>query len=123
METLNLELILTSIAFPGLIVTGIWLRRKGRPYNTILFTAHKLITIGIIILLWLTFRKIGNLHAGTEKGLIMALISGILFLVSFVSGAMQSFEKQSPWFIGIIHKIIPYFLIVSLIITFNILLK
>jgi len=123
METLRLELILSAITFPCLIITGIWLRQKGRPYSTLPFTVHKLITIGAIILLWLIFRDQGNWQIALEGGLIMLIISATLFLATFVSGALHSFEKPSPWIIGIIHKIAPYLLIISLIITFIILFK
>jgi len=111
-------MIIVATAFPLLVLTGIWLRIKGKPYNSLLFTAHKLISIGIIIILWLAISSVAKKQVFSNNGLIMVICSGIILIISFSSGAGQSFERDAPWAVKIIHKITAYLLPVILVITF-----
>ncbi len=72
------------------LASGVWLSNSGKPYNTVIFTLHKLITLGTIIFIVAT---VGQLRPSVD---IQALtigaiaITGLLFLTQLVSGALLS---------------------------------
>jgi len=90
------------------IASGIWLSKAGKPYNQLIFTAHKLIALATVamaaVALFSLFKNSGN------KGLVLiaAVILGALFIALFATGAMLSLDKPENKVIPMIHKISPY---------------
>ena len=115
MDDLQLKIVLSILLMALLILSGIRLRRKARPYKTALFTVHKLTAIGVIILIWIILKTI--LNDPVIKGISQAtIISAIIIaLISFISGALQSFEKAAPGVIVISHKISSYLVIILIL--------
>lgn len=52
-----------------------------------------------------------------DSEIIILFVTGFLFLITFVSGALLSFDKLANNFLLLIHKILPVLTLVSLIIT------
>ncbi len=72
------------------LLLGLLLTKLGKPYNTVLFTIHKLMALAVIVL---TFRRI--LYLVKSNGWQAALVLGCILLVIgiiglFSSGAMLS---------------------------------
>lgn len=90
---LSSKIIYAGIGFLLTLISGVALSRVGRPLNSAIFTIHKLIAVGTIILIGLNIRdlyQVVNLHA-LHPALIV--ITGLLFLALVVSGALLSFDK------------------------------
>jgi hypothetical protein len=49
MENLTIRIIPTISFFLFMLLTGIWLSRKGKPYNKLIFTLHKILTLLVIL--------------------------------------------------------------------------
>jgi hypothetical protein len=124
--------ILTSkTAICGLLVlftllSGVWLSHSGKPYNSMIFTIHKLIALATVIIIGM---NVHHLFRAIDGNILVALgviaISGLLFLVLFISGALLSLipagllslEKPMPEIILKIHQVAPLLVLISSTVT------
>ena len=118
MEPDILFLIVTGICVLLIIASGIIMRQMGRPYKGVVFTLHKLSVLAAIVFAWISIKKLTEDLEISGNSWLALLITIILGILSFVSGALQSFEKPAPPFIKILHKICSYLLIIATILTF-----
>ncbi len=95
---------------PGLVylltlVIGLWLSHLGKPYNGILFNAHKLIALGTVIVTGLQAYK--AIHTIDIEALfvVLVVITGILYFVLFATGAFMSLGKPVYKTLLIIHRV------------------
>lgn len=117
------RIIIIGILFLAMIITGLLLSKGGRPLNTILFTIHKLTAVVAIILIVILVYKLNKSSSiGTGKSTAFVL-TGILLAMTFISGALLSFDKLVHPVILAIHKIFPYLAILSTAITIYLLYK
>lgn len=118
MKTIQSKIIITGILFLLIIITGIWLKKTGKPYKTGIVTLHKLIAITSIIIL---VTIILNLIKGIvlkQIELILIILSGSFFALSIATGAFLTIDKPINKTILTTHRITTYFaLILSAFIT------
>ncbi|MCX6028787.1 MAG: hypothetical protein NT169_05740 [Chloroflexi bacterium] len=94
-------------------ISGIWLRRSGRPRPVALLTLHKLIPLAAIVLIGLTVRRLGNV-AGMSAGAIGAVaVTGGLYLCAIASGGWLSTKQPAPAAISAIHVVAPPLTVLS----------
>ena len=92
--SLTLKIIISSILLLLLLVAGIYIHRTGKPYNTMVFTVHKLFTVAVVVLLAIVFVQVFR-SAGLSSGQIAILSVMILaIVVLMVSGGMMSLDKK-----------------------------
>ncbi|MFC2137237.1 hypothetical protein ACFLTE_03580 [Bacteroidota bacterium] len=115
MNSIEYRLVLIGVLFILIALSGIWLSKLGRPLNNGVFTIHKLITVGTIILLVISTIKQHIFSQTVKIENIILLISGVALTISFITGALLSFGKLVNKFILTIHKISPIILIISFI--------
>lgn len=102
----------SKIAYAGIgflltLVSGIVLSKLGRPLNSAVFGAHKIIAVGTIVLIGLNIRDL--LHIVGLQAVSPALIwgTGLLLLALVVSGSLLSFEKLVVPITLRVHQIVP----------------
>jgi hypothetical protein len=122
MNTLTNNLASSKIMYCGLglvltLVSGIILSQIGRPLNSAVFTVHKLIAVGTVILIGVSIRNLYN--AGNVQSLHFVLIgiTGLLFLMLVVSGSLLSFDKLATKPVIMIHQIAPLLVLIFSAIT------
>ena len=105
MENLTSWIIPAIGFFVLMLLSGIWLSRKGKPYNKLIFSVHKIITL-------LTILFVARYVILATKSVAMAQLTVTLFwvcvtffVISFVSGALLSFEKPMPDALTKLHRI------------------
>jgi hypothetical protein len=111
--------ILYQFAVPGglfilTLVFGFWLSRLGKPYNGILFNAHKLIALGAVVVTALQMVKL--LRGMETQALTIVLLVGVALCVIalFVSGALMSAGKLEYNLMLAIHRVASFVLVVGL---------
>lgn len=112
MNTLAATFSSSKIAYGGLgfvlaLISGFILSRSGRPLNSTLFTVHKLIAVGTVILIGVGIRNLTKAVAGPGPSPIFIVITGLFFLALIVSGALLSFDKLAVLAVLRIHQIMP----------------
>lgn len=81
-------------------------RASGKPLAGALPTVHKLAALATMITLVLTIR---NLHRGMEfRGVewTAVIITGLLFLLMFVTGTLLSLGKAANEAVQLVHKLV-----------------
>ncbi|MEN4013743.1 MAG: hypothetical protein AB1453_01795 [Chloroflexota bacterium] len=93
---------------------GIGLSRLGKPYNGVLFNAHKLVALAVVVLSVLEVLRL--LRAGSPSGLLIAAlgIAGLAVVGLFLSGALMSAGKLDQAALLTVHRIAPAVLVVAL---------
>lgn len=104
------KFIVPLILFFLTVASGFWVSKTGKPYNTGIFTLHKLLALAAVVFAAIITTKL--LKTTTPQPIIITLI--ILAIVSvialFATGAMMSIQKTvgSTWLL--IHRVAPFVL-------------
>lgn len=90
------------------LVFGLWLSRRGKPYNGILFNLHKLIALAAVVLT--AVQVYGLLKAAHPQALLIVLcvLVGLAVVALFVTGALMSANKPAYRVLLAIHNSAPF---------------
>lgn len=99
------KLLIPGVLFLLILIFGFWLSKVGRPYNGLLFNAHKLIALGAVVVAAIQLTK--TLLLANASGLVIALlvVAAICILALFASGALLSADKLNYFVMRAIHNI------------------
>ena len=103
-------------------LSGIWLTRSGKPYNGIVLTVHKLISLAAAVLLGIFIYRTHQVAPLRTVELAAGVVTGSFFLDAVVSGGLLSIGKPMPGVILTMHRITPYLTVVSAAVTLYLLL-
>ena len=110
------KFILPGVIFLLTLASGFWLSRVGKPYNTAIFTIHKLIALMMVIMVSVQIYQLFK-GAGTPMGaeiqaptqiIALGILAGLCALALFVTGALMSIGKPSLAILLTIHQVAPY---------------
>lgn len=107
MQTTVSKNVMVGLGFVLTMVSGVVLSKTGRPFNTLIFTIHKLVAVGTVILIG---THIVNLAKPAGLGgpfLALIVATGLFFLALMVSGAFLSFDRPAPRAFLRVHQIMP----------------
>jgi hypothetical protein len=111
MSTSVSRIAVTGLLFLFTLVSGVWLSSSGKPYNSGIFTIHKLIALGAVISTAVTIHRLRQSVDTRTIKLSAVVTTGSLFLFLFVSGALLSIVQPTNDAILAIHKIAPLLLL------------
>jgi len=94
--------------FLVIFLSGFGLHRAGKPYHTLLFTLHKLISLGALV--WMLVTAARAHRAEPLSGPVWSLViaAAVFFVATIASGGLVSLEKPAPALIARAHKLLPY---------------
>jgi hypothetical protein len=122
MNTYISRIVSMSLFFIFIFLSGYWLSRSGKPYPMIIFTLHKLISLGALIFLSAMVYKIYQTTPLPTVQVIVIVVTGICFLIMMITGGLLSIEKSMPAVIHKTHQITPYLTLISVSLTLYLLL-
>ncbi len=95
---------LTTFLFVLTLASGVWVNRAGKPYNSAIFTIHKLIALGTVISAAMI---INQLRTGEVNTLLLGIVlfAGFLTIALFVSGALLSIGKPDHVAVLAVHRV------------------
>jgi len=95
----------SGIVFLLTLVFGVWLSLAGKPYNEILFSIHKLIALGgVILAAWQIAQMLKG--GGYPAALPVLLAAAALCVIAlFASGALMSAGKLDYTVMLTVHRI------------------
>jgi hypothetical protein len=100
------------------LLSGVWLARIGRPLNVVLMTTHKLISLGAVIFTGVAIYRVFGAAGISPTQWITVLVTGILFLTLFASGAVLSTGKVTKGALLIAHKSFPVLTVICFFLIF-----
>lgn len=109
------RVIITGLFFLLIFLSGIWLRRLGKPYGVIILTIHKLIGLATGIYLIMTVFRIHQVTPLDPIEIIAVGIAVLFFVVDVATGGLLSTEKPMPLSVTVVHKFTPYLTVLSTI--------
>ena len=124
MNTNQVRAISMGAGFLIMILSGFWLSRTGKPYGTLIFTIHKLIGVGIGILLFMTVRQMHQTAPLSPVEIAAVAVTGLFFAAIVTTGSLLSIpvSKPMPDSVSMLNKILPYFTVLSAAVTLYLLL-
>ena len=110
----QINVISVSLFFVSIFVSGLWLRKSGKPYSSFKLTVHKFITLGVLVYLaravYLLHQQVGLV--GVD--LFASSTSLVLGIVTVITGGLVSIEKEMPGWVRVLHKLAPYLTMLSI---------
>jgi hypothetical protein len=107
MSPVQLRILITGIFFLFIFLSGIWLNRSGRPYKSMILTIHKLISLGTIVYLVITIRRLIQAFGLSAIELTALVMTGLLFLGTMITGGILSIPKPMPKVVLKLHRMMP----------------
>lgn len=118
-----IKIIVASALLVISLVFGYLLSNAGKPYSVVLMSIHKLSSllagIALVVIVW-QFQKAAQLSA--LQWAVIA-VTGILFLATFVTGAVLTVQKETNSIVLTVHKIGPVLTTLSSAAAFYLLAK
>ena len=95
------------LGFLVIFGTGFFISTTGRPFNTGIFTIHKLIAVAAVVVLSVLAFRTGRASGLTGIELTGVVATGVLFLGTLVTGGMLS-VKEMPAVVSRLHLVLPF---------------
>jgi heme A synthase len=110
--------IVGAVVFFGVIFgSGYWLSRAGKPYNVIVLTIHKLISLAVVVFLVIIMVQANRVAVLSAMELVAGVLTGLFFLGLMATGGLLSADKQMPPIVLKLHQIAPYLTVLSAAVT------
>jgi hypothetical protein len=119
MNTNQLRVAGVGAGFLIMFLSGFWLSRTGKPYGTFIFPIHKLIGVGMGILLFVMVRQIHQTTSLSSIEIAAVVVTVLSFLAIVTTGSLLSIpiSKPMPDIVSKLNKILPYFTVLSTTVT------
>jgi hypothetical protein len=112
-----LRIVGVVLFFLFIILSGFWLSKSGRPFNTGILTIHKLISIGAVVFLAITIYQVNKASSLTTIDIIAVVVTGVFILITIITGGLVSALKTTPIAILRVHQITPWLTTLSTAVT------
>jgi hypothetical protein len=108
-----------GVFFLLILLSGYWLSRSGKPYSTIVFTIHKLISLAAVVLFGIIVYRVNRGGTLSTTGLLAAIVAGMFFLGTMVTGGLLSIpiDNPMPAIVHKLHQVTPYLTVLSTAVT------
>ena len=113
----------SGLLFLFTFISGFWLSRSGKPFNVIILTIHKLISLAAAVLLGIVIYRINQVAPLRTIELAAGVVTGLFFLDAVVSGGLLSIGNPVPAAISTMHRITPFLTVLSAAVTLYLLLS
>jgi hypothetical protein len=107
----------TGLLFLITFLTGFWLSNSGRPYNGIVLTAHKLISLAAAVLIAVIVYQANRGAALGATEIAAVAVTGLFFVGTIVTGGLLSTDKAMPTLVTFVHLIGPFLTVLSSAVT------
>jgi hypothetical protein len=108
MENSKSIILVIGLIFIFIFLTGFWVRSDGKPYSSIILTIHKLISLAAGVALGIALFRLNQAAGLSSQVLTVVLVSGVLFVITVLSGGIWSIEKEIPMVVLRLHRVSPF---------------
>lgn len=123
MSTNQVRIVGAGLAFVLIFLSGILLSRSGKPYNTLIFTVHKLVGLATGVLLAVTVYQTHQVAPLGQIEIAAIAITILLFVGTVAAGGLLSIDKPMPAIVLTLHQIIPVLTVLATAGTLYLLLR
>ncbi len=115
-------MILPGFLFLIIIGFGLWVSKVGKPYNNFLFTFHKLIALGAVILTGIRIFKLDPFVSFPNMAILLIALAILGVIGMFTTGTIMSIKDEVPNAAPLVHKILPTVVFISMSISIYLLI-
>jgi hypothetical protein len=127
--TQGVEISITQLRVAGgglfylfIFLSGMRLSRSGKPYNGLILTIHKLISLVAAVYLATAVFQISDVAEVGAIGWIAVAVTDVPYLATIVTGGLWSTEKPMPAVILTMYRIAPFLTVLCTALTIHFLL-
>jgi hypothetical protein len=113
MSTIQVRIVGVGLLLVLIFLSGLWLSRLGKPYNTAIFTIHKLVGLAAGVLLAVTVYQTHQVAPLGGAEIAAIVVTVLLFVVTVAAGALLSIDKAAPAVVLKLHQVIPVLTVLS----------
>jgi hypothetical protein len=107
------RIIVAGVAFVLLFLLGIWLNRSGKPYSTLVLTVHKLVGLGLGVLLAAIVYQTHQVAPLGGLEIAVIVVTGLFFVGTVAADGLLSIDKPAPAFVATLHLVVPILTVLS----------
>lgn len=108
MGTTQTTIVGAGLFFLVIFLSGFWLRRSGKPFNGVILTIHKLISLAAVAFLAIAVYRMNQSADLSALESTTVVVTGLLFLATIVSGGLLSTDRTPPAGVLVLHRIAPF---------------
>jgi hypothetical protein len=101
----------------ALFISGFWLSGVGKPYDQLVFNAHKLTALAAVVVFIVVLVRAGRTARLRGVAITASVVTGLFFIGLFVTGALTSALTPAPTIIRQLHHVLPYLAVLSTALT------
>src|SRR4030042_5090372 len=94
MNPTQLRVVGAGLFYLFIFLSGFWLSKSGKPFNGIILTIHKLISLAAVFFLVIIMIQSNRVAALSATELIAGVITGLFFLSLMITGGLLSSDQQ-----------------------------
>lgn len=117
MPTNPLTALAALVFFVIVFVLGFLLYRSGKPYNILVLTMHKLVSLAMLILFVLTVVRVNRTTPLIPPVLLAVVVAVAFFVAAIVSGGLVSIDRPTPPIVRGLHWLTPFLTIAGVAVT------
>ena len=84
------------LVYLAIFVSGFWLSLRGRPFNAVLLTVHKLVSLAAVVLLGFIVWRVSREAALRAIDWAAVVVTGLFFLGTIATGGLLSADSLVP---------------------------
>jgi hypothetical protein len=96
---------------------GYWLSHAGKPLNVLILTVHELVSLAAILFLGLSLYQVHRIASLSTLAISAGVATGVFFLIAIATGGLLSDRKPMPALILTMHRIVPFLIACSTVVT------
>jgi hypothetical protein len=123
MSTAQVRVAGVGLSFVLIFLSGLWLSHLGKPYNTGVFTVHKLVGVAVGILLAVMAYQTHKAASLGPVEIAAIVVTVLMFVGTVASGGLLSIDRMVPAFVQRLHQLLPVLTVVSTSGTLYLLLR
>jgi hypothetical protein len=108
MQILTARFIVAVLLFILMILSGIWMRRSGKPYNVIILNVHRLISLAALVMMVLLVIPYLSGSEMTPGLWTLLSITSLFTLTALLSGWFLNRDNDTTPYMLMLHKFTPY---------------
>ncbi|MCF8360853.1 MAG: hypothetical protein K9H26_19030 [Prolixibacteraceae bacterium] len=95
MKTVEMKLIATGVLFFLMLITGVFVKKAGKPYPVFLLSIHKILSLLAAVATVITVVQMYKKVDASFWIWALMVITGLFFLLSFTSGTILTTDKDN----------------------------
>ena len=108
MSSTKIFILVSGLFYLFIFLSGFWVRGDGKPYNSVILTIHKLISLSAGIILGIVLTRLKQAAGMSSSAIRAVVVTGVLFVVTVLSGGIWSIEEEIPTALLRLHQVSPF---------------